>query len=182
MRMRLLGVVILLSSLTGGRAEWVTVKRVVDGDTFVTSDGTKVRVKGIDTPETKHPTKGVEPGGQQATQLGKSLLEGQTVYLEGKSTDKYGRRVAEVRLPYGASYGDAVKSQGLDKKSNPYLAPSGSASQPAIRSSSGVKRSGSSFTPAGTGGGAKSVRVSGYTRSDGRYVAPHYRSAPRSRK
>jgi endonuclease YncB( thermonuclease family) len=38
-------------------AEWVHVDRVIDGDTFVTSDGTKVRIKNIDTPETKHPTR-----------------------------------------------------------------------------------------------------------------------------
>ena len=37
------------------------VKRVVDGDTFILEDGTRVRFIGIDTPETKHPRKPVQP-------------------------------------------------------------------------------------------------------------------------
>jgi endonuclease YncB( thermonuclease family) len=37
-----------------------TVERVVDGDTIVLEDGRKVRLIGVDTPETVHPEKAVE--------------------------------------------------------------------------------------------------------------------------
>jgi endonuclease YncB( thermonuclease family) len=53
-------IVVLVMTLVlpwASRAEWVHVDRVIDGDTFVTLDGTKLRIKNIDTPETKHPTR-----------------------------------------------------------------------------------------------------------------------------
>ena len=49
------------------------VTQVVDGDTiYVRVDGRieKVRYIGMDTPETKHPVKGREPGGMEATVTG----------------------------------------------------------------------------------------------------------------
>ena len=45
------------------------VDRVIDGDTItVQLDGDRytVRLTGVDTPETKHPTQGVEPYGPEA--------------------------------------------------------------------------------------------------------------------
>ncbi len=51
-------------------AEWAKVIRVVDGDTIVVRlEGSekveRVRYLGIDTPETVHPRKPVEPGGPE---------------------------------------------------------------------------------------------------------------------
>ena len=37
--------------------DWLTVTRVVDGDTIVLEDGQKVRLIGVDTPETVDPRK-----------------------------------------------------------------------------------------------------------------------------
>lgn len=75
-----------------------TVVKVVDGDTFDLDRRGKVyriRLIGINTPETKHPTKGVECFGKEASAQAKKLLEGKKVRLEAdpnqSSRDKYDR-------------------------------------------------------------------------------------------
>lgn len=79
------------------------VSRVVDGDTIEVINNEskyKVRLIGVDTPETKHPKKGVEYYGQEASDFTKNALEGRTVYLEfdiGKE-DRYKRLLAYVWL------------------------------------------------------------------------------------
>ncbi len=60
------------------------VINVVDGDTIdVLLNGAEYRVRYIlvDTPETKHPTKGVQPFGPEASEANRQMVEGQTVYL-----------------------------------------------------------------------------------------------------
>jgi micrococcal nuclease len=83
------------------------VTRVVDGDTVeVLYNGKKekVRLIGVDTPETVHPTKPVEYYGKEASAYTKQLLTGQSVDLEYDQTtrDKYGRLLAYL---YRASDG-----------------------------------------------------------------------------
>jgi len=76
------------------------VVRVIDGDTVVLLIGeteTTVRLIGVDTPETVHPSKPVEEYGKEASQFLKNLLAGESVYLKyepGSKTDKYGRTLA----------------------------------------------------------------------------------------
>ena len=77
------------------------VTRVVDGDTIhVLIDGAEYRLRyiGIDTPETQHPTLGVEPFGPEASQANRDLVEGKTVWLEKdvSETDRYGRLLRYV--------------------------------------------------------------------------------------
>lgn len=74
------------------------VARVVDGDTVQLLEGGKrfsVRLIGIDTPETVHPSKPVECYGPEASAYLKGLLTGKVVaYGEDPTqgaTDKYGR-------------------------------------------------------------------------------------------
>ncbi|MBR0094185.1 MAG: thermonuclease family protein, partial [Synergistaceae bacterium] len=79
------------------------VARVVDGDTAVIRvDGKERRVRflGVDTPETVHPTKGVQPYGKEASNFTKDSLNGRQVWLEyDKSpTDRYNRDLAYVWL------------------------------------------------------------------------------------
>ena len=60
------------------------VDRVIDGDTIsVTLDGDRdtVRLTGVDTPETTHPTRGVEPDGPEAAAYTTARLTGATVRL-----------------------------------------------------------------------------------------------------
>lgn len=83
--------------------EVATVERVVDGDTIeVKIDGEKYKVRliGVDTPETKHPKKPVEPYGKEASEYTKKKLDGKKVYLEKdvSDTDRYGRLLRYVWL------------------------------------------------------------------------------------
>jgi micrococcal nuclease len=77
------------------------VLRVIDGDTIVVLlDGhqEKVRYMGMNTPETHHAHKGIEPFGPEAAEADRRLVEGKTVRLEFdvQGRDKYGRLLAYV--------------------------------------------------------------------------------------
>lgn len=77
------------------------VINVVDGDTIdVLIDSVEYRVRYIlvDTPETKHPEKPVEPFGPEAAEANRQLVEGKTVLLEKdvSETDRYGRLLRYV--------------------------------------------------------------------------------------
>ncbi|MGH9030672.1 MAG: thermonuclease family protein [Acidimicrobiia bacterium] len=78
-----------------------TVVAVVDGDTIeVARDGERdtVRMLGVDTPETRHPTEPVECFGPEAAVYTARRLTGRTVRLEGdvEARDRYDRRLAYV--------------------------------------------------------------------------------------
>lgn len=74
------------------------VNRVVDGDTVRLNNGEKVRLIGVDTPETKHPTKPVQYFGKEASQFTQREIERRSVVLdyEANKRDKYGRLLAYV--------------------------------------------------------------------------------------
>jgi micrococcal nuclease len=75
--------------------EIATIKRVVDGDTYETSSGQKLRMIGVNTPEV-HGNE--QYYGREASDFSKSRLEGQTVYLfrDVSDTDKYNRLLRYV--------------------------------------------------------------------------------------
>lgn len=83
----------------------VTIERVVDGDTIVVSGGERVRLIGVDTPETKDPRRPVGCFGRQASAFTSGLLPaGSRVRLVGdvEQRDRYQRLLAYVyRLPDG---------------------------------------------------------------------------------
>lgn len=87
------------------------VGRTVDGDTFVLDDGsrTRVRVLGINTPETKDPRKPVECFGKEASARLQQLIDGKDVRLAADPTqddrDRYGRLVRYVMLSDGTDVG-----------------------------------------------------------------------------
>ena len=76
------------------------VLRAVDGDTLLLADDTRVRLLGVDTPETKRPEAPVEPWGAEAHEFTRSYVEGRTVRLEfdKERHDKYDRVLAYVYL------------------------------------------------------------------------------------
>ncbi|HYD35770.1 MAG TPA: thermonuclease family protein [Vitreimonas sp.] len=80
--------------------ETVQVKTVIDGDTIELNDGRKVRYIGIDTPETRHPAKGVECFGKEASAKNKELVAGKVIQLEKdvSESDRYGRLLRYVWL------------------------------------------------------------------------------------
>ena len=83
--------------------QWQTVKRVIDGDTLVLQSAygeEKVRLIGVDTPETVDPRKPVERFGKEASEFTRKLVEGKKVWLEYDQTrtDKYLRTLAYVHM------------------------------------------------------------------------------------
>jgi micrococcal nuclease len=99
-----------------------TVIKVVDGDTIDinTPDGkynhTRIRLWGIDTPETKNPEVGIMYFGPEAADFTtKSALGKQvTIYLEEHRTrDKYDRLLAYIKLPDGRFLNEALLSEGF---------------------------------------------------------------------
>lgn len=79
----------------------------MDGDTFWIEDGSekglKIRLIGVNTPETQHPRKPVEYFGIEASDYVKKKLEGKKVRLEFdvERNDYYGRTLAYVFLEDG---------------------------------------------------------------------------------
>lgn len=96
----------------------VTVKRVVDGDTFIYSEnGENIRCRmiGIDTPESVAPEEERNTAeGVVASDFTKSLIDGKTVFLEydvGKY-DEYGRELVYVYLADGRMVQEILLSEG----------------------------------------------------------------------
>lgn len=90
----------LTAVLFAGPSVAEKVARVIDGDTIVLENGTKIRYIGVDTPETVHPSKPVQFMGKEASEYNRKLVEGNNVRLEYdvERTDKYGRTLAYVYL------------------------------------------------------------------------------------
>ena len=86
-------------------AKWVKVDRVVDGDTIVLMDKTRVRLHGIDTPERD------QPYGKQATRALDALIETK-VFVAEKDTDRYGRLVGVLYTPEGLNVNLAMVCGG----------------------------------------------------------------------
>lgn len=103
------------------------VTHVVDGDTMdVTYNGKKdtVRLLLVDTPETHHPTKPVEPFGLDAAQYATSTLEGKSVKLEldGPERDKYGRLLVYLWID-NTTFNDMLLKKGLARVAYVYNPP-----------------------------------------------------------
>lgn len=86
------------------------VKKVVDGDTIQLETGEKVRYIGIDTPETKHPTKPVQCFGKEASKKNTELVEGKDILMEKdvSNTDRYGRLLRYIYLPNPDATDEAI--------------------------------------------------------------------------
>jgi micrococcal nuclease len=84
------------------------VIRVIDGDTIVVSPNEKVRLIGVDAPETVHPNRTAQCFGRDAKEFTRSLVERQTIRLvldESNAArnhkDRYGRTLAYVYFDDG---------------------------------------------------------------------------------
>ncbi|MFH1531455.1 MAG: thermonuclease family protein [Pseudomonadota bacterium] len=91
-------VVVGAVSVTCSSAGQRRVEHVVDGDTLILDGGDRVRLIGVDTPETKHPEMPVQRFGQEASAFTRKWLEGKIVRLEygPERRDKYDRLLAYV--------------------------------------------------------------------------------------
>ena len=100
----------------GAASQSAFVTRAVDGDTIDVRIGTHtdiVRLLGVDTPETHHPTKPVGCFGPEASAFTSRRLFGQAVTLEDdvERRDIYGRRLAYVYL-HGDRFNDELLRRG----------------------------------------------------------------------
>jgi micrococcal nuclease len=113
---RILSIPILILLLTAllSAQDWVKVERVIDGDTLLLTNGEKVRLIGVDTPETNHPNKPVQHFGREAYFFTKRMVEGKEVRLEydWQRRDKYGRLLAYVYLLDGTFLNAEIIKQG----------------------------------------------------------------------
>jgi len=91
-----------------------TVVRAVDGDTLLLDGGERVRLIGVDTPETVHPSKPVERYGREASDFTKKMTQGKKVRLEydWQRQDRYGRTLAYIYLPDGTLLNAEIIKQG----------------------------------------------------------------------
>ncbi len=104
---RSLGAIALLYALAAvacaeaGPSFTATVVGVVDGDTIkviVNGRVQKIRYIGMNAPETHHPARGEQPGGREATEVNRRLVQNKAVRVEldVQERDRYGRLLAYV--------------------------------------------------------------------------------------
>jgi endonuclease YncB( thermonuclease family) len=91
------------------------VDRVVDGDTLIVG-GERVRLVGVDAPESVHPQKPVQHFAKEATEFARQRAQGKQVRLEPSgdlvTRDRHGRRLAYVWLPDGLLLNLEIIRQG----------------------------------------------------------------------
>jgi micrococcal nuclease len=87
---------------------------VIDGDTIVVSGIGKVRLIGVDTPETVHPSKPVEHFGKEASAFTAKLLAGKKVRLsyDFQKVDRYNRSLVYVYLEDGTFVNSEIIKNG----------------------------------------------------------------------
>jgi len=105
-------------------AEQYQCQHVYDGDTLTLSDGTRVRLLGIDAPELKPP----QPFGIESRDFVKGLCAGKAVWLEygTERKDRYDRTLAYVYVISGNTMcmvNEEVLRHGLGKYYSPGKAP-----------------------------------------------------------
>ncbi len=109
--------------------EVLTVQRVVDGDTLKLSNGERVRLIGVDTPESADNPKlrrdskrtgqdraEIIKMGKEAAEFTRKLVEGKRVRLayDVQRKDRYGRTLAYVFIPTKIPKGALIKRTAED--------------------------------------------------------------------
>jgi micrococcal nuclease len=97
--------------------DFIVVSRVIDGDTFIASDGEKVRLIGVDTPETVDTRRDVQWFGREASRKLREWIEDDMVCLRKETAgtgdrDRYGRLLRYV-WKYGADSDSSVRMNGF---------------------------------------------------------------------
>lgn len=94
--------------------EWRTIVRVVDGDTVVLDGNERVRLIGVDMPESVDPRRPVQYFGQEASAFTHRMAEGKRARLayDQERTDRYGRTLAYVYLEDGTFLNAEIIRQG----------------------------------------------------------------------
>ena len=108
----LLGLLIFPQACTADSDQ--RVKWVVDGDTIVLADGTKVRYIGINAPELARDDHIAEPYGEEAKRFNARLVKQKIVRLERdvEPNDRFQRHLAYIFLKDGTFINAEMLSQG----------------------------------------------------------------------
>jgi len=103
-----------IPAVRGTATDMVLVTKVIDGDTIEVEDEKKVRLIGVDTPETVDPKRPDGCFGKQASDFTKSALTGKMVRLEKdvSETDKYGRLLRYVWID-GVMFNETLLRNGM---------------------------------------------------------------------
>lgn len=103
----------------------VTVRHVLDGDTFDLEGGERVRLIGIDTPEYRPWKNHVDFFGREASEFSRKLLTGKRIRLEKDVDlkDNYGRTLAYVYLEDGTFVNRLLVEEGYARAK--YFSPNG---------------------------------------------------------
>ncbi len=121
------------------------VLRALDGDTVevrLPGGGVDtVRLLGVDTPETHHPSRPVECFGPEAARFTRRVLEGRHVTLEDdvERRDRYGRRLAYVHVG-GRRFNDELLRLGYARLL--VIAPNGAHARTMLREELDARRAG----------------------------------------
>ena len=109
-----ISIFILFFLLSTSHAEIYRVKRVIDGDTILLINGERVRLIGVDTPETKHPQKPVQYFGMEAYLFTKQMIDGKEARFgfDRQKKDRYGRLLAYVYLLDGTFLNAEIIKKG----------------------------------------------------------------------
>ena len=131
------------TSTTGQRFP-ALVTETIDGDTVHVRTETgndTVRLLGINTPETHHPTKGLECYGPEASAYTDRVLAGRRVELEldVEHRDKYGRLLAYIYLD-GRRFNDRLLELGYARVL--VIPPNGVYARPMLQEQLAAKRAG----------------------------------------
>lgn len=108
-----------------GTSSTADVSRVIDGDTIIAAvngQERRIRILGIDTPETVDPDEPVGCYGPEASNFAHQMLDGQAITLRTDPTqdevDRYDRALRYVILADGTNYSVAAAAAGTAK---PYV-------------------------------------------------------------
>ncbi|MBO9131137.1 thermonuclease family protein [Bacillus sp. 165] len=109
-----------------GKVLPAVIVRVVDGDTMhINLNGKEetIRLLLVDTPETKHPSKPVQPFGPEASNLAKQTLTPGTkveIELDSSERDKYGRLLCYLYVE-GKMFNELLLEKGLARVAYVYV-------------------------------------------------------------
>ena len=100
--MRVLILLVALLAATPARAANVTIRRVIDGDTVVTTTGERVRLACVDAPERG------EAGDFAATTSLRQMVQGRRVGIKRINRDRYGQNHRRAVCLNGRNVGEAA--------------------------------------------------------------------------
>ena len=116
-----LGVLSSCASANSLHSDIATIESVIDGDTIVLrvqNQTETVRLLGVDTPETVHPSKPIECFGPEASAFTKAaLVKGSTVKLlrDVEPRDRFQRLLVYLFLADGTLFNQLLIDRGLAK-------------------------------------------------------------------